>query len=153
VTYFKVPYRAWELTALACISEEEVEAGLWFLLHDTCVVGESFLERVGEIDYGMNYDIIRVAANCYHLGVYRHEFVKRQKSYFEALKDMTKEQRKALLMDYTKGLLWEAKLFAIQNGESNRGGKVTSIKDVYATAQKRNVVYFPDFDLTKFKTR
>lgn len=108
----------------------------WLLLHDTCEAERSFVKDIGNVDIGLNPDVVRLRGDMDDwTGFYRTEFI-------EKIIDDVKA-KSIPTMDAIKNL---AKVVITMQGKIIEAG----MKDVYGTGHKRLVEKLPS-GIRKFR--
>lgn len=141
-----LPYGGFEKTALIGATEVDLPFSHAFLLHDTCVVGERFHER---IQNGTNLDADVTSTNnalC-DFGAYRVAFLKHIAPYLHRLKDMTKHTAIA-----EEGAIYRQHMgITAEYPHNGRECEIIGHADPYKTGVARMIEYYPAIDMYKYK--
>jgi hypothetical protein len=163
--YLFLPERGFEWIGLACLLSYSMvdESDFWFMIHDTCEVGERFYSQVlTKFDeLTAKYDNPKEAVQYVRLnkdywsmnmGLYSSGFIKTKENF---IKSMLRNG------DDTEDEAIRHKAVAVQNEDAfckNSTGWLNSkmkdpklLKDRYETGQKRRVEIYPEISLTKYK--
>jgi hypothetical protein len=103
VRIFEVPHNSFDLTSLISVLELDIESDYWFLLHDTCFVGENFYTFISNFEHTQDTVSLTNDRLCMNIGSYSWEFLQRNKNEIIAKKNT----------DYSEWGLQKAKYFAV----------------------------------------
>ena len=134
-------------------------ASYLFLLHDTCEVNSGFASLVGNLDVGLNFDVVlamRGGANTqtFNLGLYRRDFLVKSVVYLNGLYERNLEEIRRNQQQIIRELIWRAKLVCFL-GDSADGESVAALgkRDVYGTGEQRQALHFRKCAVVKHTTK
>lgn len=152
VKIFEVPHNSFDLTSLIAILELDIESDYWFLLHDTCFVGENFYTFVSNFEYNQETVSLAIDGPCMNMGAYSWEFLQRNKNQINAKKNT----------DYSEWGLQKAKYSAVYSEDEflhpkiafyNKSNRRSSGEiDYYGNGVPRYINYFNDIQLYKVQS-
>lgn len=151
VRIFEVPHNSFDLTSLISVLELGIESDFWFLLHDTCFVGNNFYTFISNFEHTQETVSLAIDGPCMNMGAYSWEFLQRNKNEIIAHKNT----------DYSEEGLQSAKLRGIYTEDSFLNPKIeyynkspryhTEPEDYYGNGAMRLVNFFDDIQLYKIQ--
>jgi len=122
----------------------------FFLLHDTCMVGNRFLEKTLEAHQNMSEQIFwNNFKGNFNIGIFKYAAIKEGYNLFKKMKTMNKHV--AILTEHNKHH-YSLKRFPVSQKFNPQVKNIRHFfnQDVYNEKRKRTVAYIRFFDLLKF---
>lgn len=143
------PQRSIDYTALIAAVELNLEADVWFMLHDTCAVGPKFLENLARYPVsGPTRALLpRVSMN---MGAYRHDYLMSIKDRLLAVKNINLSPE-SMAFWKTWGVNNEDEFLLPISDYYCDTRQLSGPVDYYDNGVPRLVEYYPDLDFYKIK--
>ena len=153
--FFEVDYNSFDYTALIGIVDQDIEEENWFLLHDTCRVGNNFYELLkNNTDFSKDRIALKARPSM-SMGFYRKSFLKENKDFLFSLKnkdysDYGIDRAKGTAMGNEDALSW---IYKTECTSYPNQSCITTHPDNnwYITSTNRIQEYYPHLDLYKLK--
>lgn len=156
IEYRYLDYDSFEYSALIDIIESELKSEYWFLLHDTCRVGQNFKNLLYNIPENKPDKIALKDTPCMSIGLYSYNYLQSNKEKLLSIKnkDYTKET-----MDFWKNwgvpnedyLLWKTDPAPLIYN-NNINWEVIDYNNWYQTNTIRRTEYYHSLDIYKNKS-
>lgn len=156
-----VKQNSFEYTPLIEIVERQLWTDYWFLLHDTCIVGERFNSLVRELPVEMPEKVAMKGTPSMSIGLYQTAYLMQHKDRLLAIKnfDLSREglqQWKQWGVPNEDYMLWKLNDVPTHIYHPELHGpdewNYQGHADFYDTGHPRRVEYFPQLDLYKAKS-
>ncbi len=145
---YTCPHNSIDFTALVSVVELNIESDHWFLLHDTCYVGENFLNNINSYPYQDKNYVSLTNDLSMNMGSYRWDFIKENKDKILEYKFNSEDiQSFKIRLIQEEDVFFRPRVFCY----NNRPRQTTGPTDFYNNNTERIVEYFPDIDLYKVK--
>jgi len=151
INVYQVPHNSIDFTGLISIIELNLKSDYWFLLHDTCYVGDHFYNQI--IKHNHITDTIRLTSDGYNMnmGAYKQEYLDGIRDRVLAFKN-TDYSEAAVMKFKVNAIHWEDKLLVPNSPAYNNAKRIVSDgTNVYSTGVNRIKEYYPDIDIYKIK--
>jgi len=156
IKHYYLPYNSFEYSALIAICEQEIESDYWFLLHDTCKVGDDFLKIINDIPDYKPEKIALCNKPAMSMGLYKYDYLLSIKNKLFSIKNS----------DYSIDALNKWKLWGVPNEDfilwltdpqpilSKVAGdmRVVDYENWFDSNTIRRTEYHPGFDIYKNKS-
>ena len=156
INYYYLNYNSYEYSALIEISEKELKSDYWFLIHDTCKVGEKFKELLYNIPDNRPIKIALKSKPSMSIGLYDYNYLVQQRDKLTTIKNY----------DYTQTTLKKWKFWGVANEDFilwmtdpvpsiyNNIDKwvVVDNNNWFDTNTIRRTEYYPSLDIYKNKS-
>jgi hypothetical protein len=121
-----------------------VEVSYWLLLHDTCEVEDGFLNKIGNIDVGLNPDTVlfRPVDEKMDMGIYSKKISLDAGNIPKWVKPH----------EYLSKTVMQANVVSVLSS-SKHGIKTESPKDVYGYGVKRETLRIPSLGIRKYRAK
>lgn len=145
---YTCPHNSMDFTGLISVLDLNIESDYWFLLHDTCYVGDRFYEKVKNYQYKDKKYISLTHDLSMNMGSYRWDYLQEKKDQILNYKNVSED------LQYYKQVLIndEDIFFRPKEHHYNYNKRETSnAGDYYNNGTERIIEYFPGIDLHKIK--
>ncbi len=145
---YTCPHNSMDFTGLISLIELNIESDYWFLLHDTCYVGDKFYKTVTEYPYEDKKYISLDNELSMNMGAYRWDYIQEKKQdiiRYKNTSDSLQEYKSLLIMDEDIFFRPSAHHFNVSRRQSS------DPTDYYNNGTDRIIEYFPNIDLYKVK--
>jgi hypothetical protein len=158
ITYYFLNHNSYEYSPLIHICENDLESDYWFLIHDTCKVGERFKELLYNIPDSLPDKIALKNCPAMSIGTYKYSYLKSiQDKLFEikntdySFESMIKWKEWGVPNeDY---ILWRTEPTPVIYNETNQESFIVIREENwYGTGTIRRTEYFPYLDIYKNKS-
>lgn len=122
------------------------------LIHDTCIVGNRFIDCVQDFSRSPEQIIWNNKVGCFNIGIFKYAAVKEGYNLYRQLKSLNKHD--AIMMEHNRHHLSPKRFpvsqkFAVLPPKRNTSGHF-AYHDVYGEGRTRTVAWIPVMDLVKF---
>lgn len=155
INVYGVNHNSIDFTGLISVLDLKLTADYWFLLHDTCYVGDRFYKNVISYDYkpdAFTVSLVKESATM-NIGAYRMDFLNHIYGNLMSLKNQDYSQQGIInvkQMAYrTEGMFFDKKYCYNPNPHINEG--LPNGIDFYKTGVLRLLEHYEDLDLHKLK--
>ncbi len=145
---YTCPHNSMDFTGLISLIELNIESDYWFLLHDTCYVGDKFYKTVTEYPYEDKKYISLDNELSMNMGAYRWDYIQEKKQdiiRYKNTSDSLQEYKSLLIMDEDIFFRPSVHHFNVSRRQSS------DPTDYYNNGTDRIIEYFPNIDLYKVK--
>lgn len=156
IKHFELDHNSFEISPLIEIVEQEISSEYWFLIHDTCKVGNRFKELLYNIPESDIQKLSLKSKPSMSIGTYKYEYLLSNKEKILSLKNK----------DYSTDSLKNLKNWHINNEDiilwmtppepiiynNNNNWRVVAEENWYNTGTSRRTEYYESLDLYKNKS-
>jgi hypothetical protein len=156
INHYYLDFNSYEYSALIEISEKELKSDYWFLIHDTCKVGEKFKELLYNIPNNKPVKIALKSKPSMSIGLYDYNYLLQQREKLITIKNY----------DYSEPTLKKWKFWGVANEDFilwmtepapliyNNTDKwfVVDNDNWFDTNTIRRTEYYPSLDIYKNKS-
>lgn len=156
IKYRYLDFNSFEYSPLIDIVENNLESEYWFLIHDTCKVGNNFKNLLYNIPYNKPQKIALKDSPCMSIGLYSYEYLK---SVQNKLLDIKNKDYSNNSINFWKNwgvpnedyILWKT-LPSPEIYNNNLNWEVLDYKNWYGTDTTRRTEYYYSLDIYKNKS-
>ena len=156
IKYRYLDFNSFEYSPLIDIVENNLESEYWFLIHDTCKVGNTFKNLLYNIPYNKPQKIALKDSPSMSIGLYSYEYLK---SVQNKLLDIKNKDYSNNSINFWKNwgvpnedyILWKT-LPSPEIYNNNLNWKVLDYKNWYGTDTTRRTEYYYSLDIYKNKS-
>ena len=151
VNVYQVPHNSFDFTGLISVIELDLKSDYWFLMHDTCYVGDRFYNEIMKHNHITN--TIRLTSDGFtmNMGSYKQEYLDSIQDQVLSFKN-TDYSEAAVAKFKVNNIHWEDTLLVSKSPAYNNTCRIVSDgTDVYSTGVIRIKEYYQDIDLYKIK--
>lgn len=156
IKHYYLSHNSYEYSPLIEIVERGLESDYWFLIHDTCKVGNNFKELLFNIPDSRPEKIALKSKPAMSIGSYRYDYLLSIKDKLLSIKNT----------DYSKESLMKWKLWGVPNEDfilwmtepkpiiynNKNEWSITEYENWYGTNTTRRTEYYPSLDIYKNKS-
>lgn len=145
---YTCPHNSIDFTGLVSVTELNLESSHWFLLHDTCYVGENFFNLIKSYSY-QDKDYVSLTNDLsMNMGSYSWDFIMRNKDRILSYKNTNENiQEFKIRLIQEEDVFFNPRVYCY----NTRIRETTGPTDYYNNNTQRIVEYFPGIDLYKIK--
>lgn len=156
VTYRQLDFNSFEYSPLIDITENDLESEYWFLIHDTCRVGNNFKNLLYNIPNDKPPKIALKECPSMSIGSYSYKYLKTEQDRLAAIKNKdysphSMSQWKIWGVPNEDYMLWKTPLDTLVYNE-NSTWDVVDYENWYGTNTIRRTEYYHSLDLYKNKS-
>lgn len=153
INLYTTDHNSIDFTGLISVVDLNLEADYWYLLHDTCYVGNNFYNKVCSFDY-KDVDVVKMYSDVsMNIGAYKQSYLESIKNYLFEFKNQNYSLES---IHHYKSVCVEKEDIFFNNAKSrlvyNNNLCITEgPSDYYQNGTLRIIEYYSDMDLYKIK--
>jgi hypothetical protein len=145
---YACPHNSMDFTGLISVVELNIESDYWFLLHDTCFVGDRFYNLIKEYPHSNKNHVCLTNGLSMNMGSYRWDYLMGIKERLFRYKNTSTDLQKfKTLLVMEEDALFHPKEHCYDVFQRQTTGPM----DYYNNGTHRIIEYFPGIDVHKIK--